>query len=229
MIGAYYKLAALPDEVRAANKIKSKARLDCIAFADRVAGRYRGLTNFVNGKGQLFFYKTPCRDFVNTDNKRLSEWSLTGNNLNFSSIYIDDLEFVEIGYGYPNANRLLSNGNQNPLFEFRNDGYLYSVGAWSGSDRRLKENITDLNNGLNKVLGLKARKFDFIDGFKDQYGFIAQEVQEVIPNAVSVFQEEGQMLAIKMDFIIPHLVKAIQELKSQNDALQSRIETLESK
>jgi hypothetical protein len=127
MIGAYYKLAALPDEVRAANKIKSKARLDCIAFADRVAGRYRGLTNFVNGKGQLFFYKTPCRDFVNTDNKRLSEWSLTGNNLNFSSIYIDDLEFVEIGYGYPNANRLLSNGNQNPLFEFRNDGYLFLI------------------------------------------------------------------------------------------------------
>lgn len=128
MIGSYYKLAIFSDEVRAANKIKSKARLDCISFSDRVAGGYKGLTFFVNQKrfkGQLFFYKTPCRDFVNTDSKRLAEWSLTGNGLNFSSIYIDDLEFPEIGYGYPNAKRLLKDGSQNPLFEYRNDGYLF--------------------------------------------------------------------------------------------------------
>ncbi len=127
MIGAYYKLAILPDEVRAANKIRSKARLDCISFTDRVAGGYKGLKNFVNSKGQLFFYKTPCRDFVHTDSKRLSEWSLTGGGLNFSSIYIDDLDCPEIGYGYANANRLLSNGSPNPLFEFRNDGYLFLI------------------------------------------------------------------------------------------------------
>lgn len=127
MIGAYYKLATLPDEVRAANKIRSKARLDCLFFTDMVAGNYKGLTNFVNHKGQLFFYKTPCRDFVNTDSKRIAEWSLTGNGLNFSSIYIDDLDFTELGYGYPNANRHLSNGKENPLFEFRNDGYLFLI------------------------------------------------------------------------------------------------------
>jgi hypothetical protein len=125
MIKAFFKVAVLPDDVRAANKIRSKARLDCISYADLVAGSYKGLTKFVNHKGQLFFYKTPCRDFVNTDSKRLAEWSLTGNGLNFSSIYIDDLEFPEIGYGYPNANRLLKDGSQNPLFEFRNDGYLF--------------------------------------------------------------------------------------------------------
>ena len=130
MIGAYFKLATLPDDVRAANKIRSKARLDCTSFTDMVAGGYKGLTFFVNDKrhkGQLFFYKTPCRDFVNTDSKRLAEWSLTGNGLNFSSIYIDDTDFPEIGYGYPNANRLLSKGSKNPLFEFRNDGYLFLI------------------------------------------------------------------------------------------------------
>lgn len=130
MIGAYFKLATLPDDVRAANKIRSKARLDCTSFTDMVAGGYKGLTFFVNDKrhkGQLFFYKTPCRDFVNTDSKRLAEWSLTGNGLNFSSIYIDDTDFPEIGYGYPNANRLLKDGSPNPLFEFRNDGYLFLI------------------------------------------------------------------------------------------------------
>jgi hypothetical protein len=111
----------------------------------------------------------------------------------------------------------------------RDDGYLYSASAWSGSDLRLKENITDLDNGLDKILNLKARKFDFIDGFKNQYGFIAQELQEVIPDAVSVFQEEDEMLAIKMDFIVPHLVKALQESHEIIKDLEARIVTLESK
>jgi hypothetical protein len=125
MIKALFKVAILPDEVRAANKIRSKARLDCISYADLGAGNYKGLTDFVNHKGQLFFYKTPCKEAWNADRKRLAEWSLTNNGLNLSSIYIDDLEFPEIGYGYPNAKRLLKDGSQNPLFEFRNDGYLF--------------------------------------------------------------------------------------------------------
>ena len=127
MIGAYYKLATLPEEVRAANKIRSKKRLDCICFTDMVADGYKGLTNFVNSKEQLFFYKTPCRDFVRTDSKRLAEWSLTGGGLNFSSIYIDDLDCPEIAYGYPNPNRLVGKDKENPLFEFRNDCYLFII------------------------------------------------------------------------------------------------------
>lgn len=129
MIAAYYKLALLPDEVRTANKIRSKARLDCIAFTDLVAGGYKGLTNFVNSKGQLFLYKTPAREFIHSDSKRLAEWSLTNNSINLSSIYIEDFDFPEFGYGYPNAKRLLSNGSINPLFDFRNDGYLFLINA----------------------------------------------------------------------------------------------------
>ena len=109
----------------------------------------------------------------------------------------------------------------------RGDGYLFSSSSWSGSDRRLKENIINLDDGLNKVLALQPRKFDFIDGFKNEFGFIAQEVKEVIPEAVSVYQEENEMLAIKMDFIIPHLTKAIQEQQTIIEDLKARIETLE--
>jgi hypothetical protein len=114
----------------------------------------------------------------------------------------------------------IGKANGTDLIYVRADGYLYSVGAWSGSDIRLKENITDLDNGLQKVLGLKAKKFDLIDGLKNNFGFIAQEMQEVIPDAVSVFEEKEQLLAVRMDFIIPHLVKAIQELKAENDSLK---------
>lgn len=125
MIGTYYKFEALPDDVKAQNKIRSKARIDCTKHFDNLQSGYKGLTKFVNHKGQLYLYKTPARDFINTDSRRLAEWSLTGDGLNLSSIYIDDIDFPEYGYGYPNANRLLKNGTPNPLFEFRNDGYLF--------------------------------------------------------------------------------------------------------
>lgn len=123
MIGGYFKLVVLPDEVKAQNKIRSKARLDCIAFA----GNYQGLTKFVNKQGQLYFYKTPCKEFVEAQSRRVAEWSLTNSNLNFSSIYIEDFDFLEFGYGYPNAKPRLSNGEPNPLYHFKNDGYLFIV------------------------------------------------------------------------------------------------------
>ncbi len=124
-IVAYYKFIALPDEVKKVHKIRSNARLDCIKFYPQISIVSNGLTNFVNAKGHLALFKIPARSIVNTHSKRIAEWSLTNNSLNFSSIYIEDIEFPEIGYGYPNAKRLLGNGKLNPLFKNRNDGYLF--------------------------------------------------------------------------------------------------------
>jgi hypothetical protein len=180
MIGAYYKLAILPDEVRAANKIRSKARLDCVSYTDMVVGGYKGLTNFVNYKEQLFFYKTPCRDFVKTDSKRIAEWSLTGGGLNFSSIYIDDLDCTEIGYGYPNAKRLLSNGSVNPLFPFRNDGYLFL----SNKDYSEIE-LFVIPDGRNLISSYYQKMID--DGFDDM-------VRELRKQAKVFYKYDGLVL-----------------------------------
>jgi len=166
---ALYKLTTLPHEVKAANKIKSSARLDCIAFTDRVTGGYKGLDDFVNNKGQLFFYKTLCKDFVNTDSKRLSEWSLT-NVFNLSSIYIDDIDFPEIGYGYPNANRLLKDGSQNPLFKFRNDGYLFLM----NKDYSEIELIV-IPDGRNLISSYYQKMID--GGFDDEVKQLRQEAK----------------------------------------------------
>lgn len=174
MSWAYYNFTLLPDEVRAEYKIKSKARLDCVSFTDRVAGGYNGLTNFVNNKGQLFVYKTPCRDFINTDSKRLAEWSLTGNGLNLSSIYIDDLDCPEIGYGYPNDKRLLSNGSQNPLFPFRNDGYLFII----YKDYSEIELIV-IPDGRNLISSYYQRMID--GGFDDEIRELRQQAKAFYP------------------------------------------------
>jgi hypothetical protein len=110
------------------------------------------------------------------------------------------------------------------LFYVRNDGYGFiNASAWAyGSDLRIKENISDIKNGLDMVLKMKPKHFDYINGTKDNLGFIAQDVQEIIPQAVSVSNEESGMLALKTDFLVPYLVKAIQELTARVQYLENK-------
>ena len=91
------------------------------------------------------------------------------------------------------------------------------------SDQRLKENIRDLDDGLEKVLALKPRKFDWKENkgenIKNARGFIAQELELVFPDMISNWTDEppeGEepYKAVNAN-LIPTLVKAIQEQQTQ--------------
>jgi len=123
---------------------------------------------------------------------------------------------------YPLATR--NSAGTDTMF-VRADGYGYLLAsAWAyGSDIRLKENISDVQNGLNTILKLKPKHFDYIDGVKDNIGWIAQDVQEVIPQAVSINEMDKKgYLALKQEFIVPFLVKAIQEQQAQIEELKNK-------
>src|ERR1035437_5628787 len=83
--------------------------------------------------------------------------------------------------------------------------------GWTcSSDIKLKENIKLLTSGLDTVLALKPSTYDLkIDG-SHQTGFIAQDVQQVIPDAVSVISSDGT-LGLDTVRMIPYLVGAVQE------------------
>ena len=69
------------------------------------------------------------------------------------------------------------------------------------SDRRLKENIKPVSKA-GGVLGLTTYRFDYKDGKKGVIGFMAQEVQKVLPEAVVEFWENGKKyLGIKPEVI----------------------------
>ena len=110
------------------------------------------------------------------------------------------------------------------LMYVRSDGYGYlKASAWVyGSDLRMKENVSNVENGLDMVLKMKPKHFDYINGVKNNIGFIAQDIQEIIPEAVSITNEETGMLGLKTDFLVPYLVKAIQELKAEIDELKNK-------
>ena len=73
--------------------------------------------------------------------------------------------------------------------ETSNYGYVDSTGAWqSSSDVRPKENIEEIKSGLDKVLAMRGVEYNTIgnDPEKErQIGFIAQEMEEVLPEIVS--------------------------------------------
>lgn len=108
-------------------------------------------------------------------------------------------------------------------FTFSNAGIVQS------SDRRLKENIKYSVDG-DIVDQLKPAQFNFIGTDFTQYGFIAQDVQEVIPSVVSADSEDDDaMLGINYIGLIPFLTAKIQKQTKQINDLVSRITKLESK
>jgi hypothetical protein len=98
------------------------------------------------------------------------------------------------------------------------------------SDQRLKENVRDLDVGLDAIMALKPRKFDWKEGKgqdkKDVRGFIAQEFEQVFPDLIDEWKDpapEGEepYKSVRQD-LIPVLVKAIQELSAKVAALEAK-------
>ena len=118
-----------------------------------------------------------------------------------------------------------------------------STNIYNPSDIRLKQNISTITYGLDKIKALNPVKYNWIDGFetlesdKPLLGFIAQEVLEIIPEVVESFGGNSitigntvidNPLRVNEKFLIPVLTKAIQEQQAIIDGLIARIEALEN-
>ena len=101
-------------------------------------------------------------------------------------------------------------------------GNLTYVGTLTDtSDERLKENIRPVENGLAKVAALKGVYFNMKDNpGQTEVGVIAQDVQKVLPEAVSVIDKENGYLGVSYPSLIPVLIEAVKELKAENAALK---------
>jgi hypothetical protein len=97
------------------------------------------------------------------------------------------------------------------------------------SDASLKENVRDLDKGLDTINALQPRRFDWKNGDgNDIMGFVAQEVEDALPELVHEYKytDEETKLALKMGDMIPSMVKAIQELSAQVNELKAEIAAL---
>ena len=109
-------------------------------------------------------------------------------------------------------------------------GYIsHNTGFVDISDISLKENIEDIPDALAKVTAMRGRYFTWKNGLQNnekQVGFIAQEVEEQLPEAVTA--AAGGTKGVSYGKVTALLVNAIKEQQEIIESLKARIETLEN-
>jgi hypothetical protein len=201
---------------------------------------------FSSDDGKFYIQNTGIADLFNIASTGAATFSssVTNKVTNISADgagvvlqgYVDNtLRIAVRGSGYNDGARgglLASTGEFGSLgtgLVYSNGGLLTSTNP---SDSKLKENITDISWGLKDILKLRPVHYTWKKDLINQglqFGFIAQEVKEVMPEAIKEFGEDVKYLGLEKDAIYATLVKAVQELSAKNEALIKRIETLENK
>lgn len=184
----------------------------------------------VGGSGGIVFTNTEAP--VATGFK----WHTVGTGV---GTFADDdliLSSITVASGATNANNIFTiqgNGNiglgvlnsANPI-QHSSGARLTAAGVWTNaSDRRLKTNITTTQYGLATVMQLKPVDYTMKKGGEKQVGFIAQEVQAIIPELVDGKEgdlENGETLGVAYGQMVAVLTKAIQEQQAQIEQLQKQ-------
>ena len=99
------------------------------------------------------------------------------------------------------------------------------ITAFWTSDERLKDNISTIEQPLNKIISISGNTFDWNERSNKSghdVGLIAQEIKQVLPEAV-VTRESGY-LAVDYHKVIPLLVEAIKELSNKVDSLEQKLQ-----
>ena len=125
-------------------------------------------------------------------------------------------KLINFYYGTSNVGQIVTGGT-NVLYQ-------------SNSDYRLKENVVEMTGALDRVSQLKPSRYNFISHPGEQVdGFMAHELQEVVPQAVSgekdEMNEDGtpKYQGVDHSQIVPLLVGAIKELKAEIETLKTQI------
>ncbi|UWG89273.1 MAG: chaperone of endosialidase [Bacteriophage sp.] len=152
----------------------------------------------------------------------------------YASLYFQ--EYVE---NYHQAILNVNGYGQDNSFYFRAGGDFICTrnGSFDNveirSDRRAKSDIKVIENALEKVETLSGNTYELHNtsgGTTRSAGLIAQEVQEVLPEAVTQDNEEdGGMLRLNYNSVIALLVESVKELSAEVKELKAEIEELKSK
>lgn len=150
-----------------------------------------------------------------------------------NKMYFDDFDVngvinFRIGGEY-GTKKGLSINNQGDLYV---DGTVSSAGNVLTSDIRLKNNIIPLKNSLNLINQLnpvsynKRNSLSSNDYSSSENGFIAQELQKILPDLVHQSADKDKLLNVNYTAIIPILTKGIQEQQLEIEELKRELQEL---
>jgi hypothetical protein len=125
--------------------------------------------------------------------------------------------YIYFGYNGGTIGSITQNGTT---------GVLYNI----ASDQRLKTNIVDAPSATSIIDAIQIRSFDWCsDNSHNRYGVIAQELVQIVPEAVHAPIDEKDMMGVDYSKLVPILIKAFQELCAKNNTLETRLAALEVK
>tara|TARA_Y100000389_G_scaffold54556_1_gene50425 strand:- start:17 stop:535 length:519 start_codon:yes stop_codon:yes gene_type:complete len=108
---------------------------------------------------------------------------------------------------------------------FSVDGQLIANQIRNRSDERLKHDISPIENALEAILQLQGKQYKLNSTGETQFGFIAQDVQPIIP---SIVQSDNEYLTISYIELIPFLVESVKQLHSENNALKRHVAEMDA-
>ena len=111
-------------------------------------------------------------------------------------------------------------GNENKYFSVQKDVYVQgNITAFDSripSDIRLKKDVKDITNGLKIINKLRPVSFKWKKNNNESIGFIAQEIEEVLPEFVRDTRLNGETIkTIKQDKLIPYIVDSIKNISNR--------------
>jgi hypothetical protein len=195
------------------NNIKSQAATP-LTFSINTTERMR-----IDSNGNLLVGQTAV-GFANINGMSISN-ATNQNIINHNSAAVSGTAYIQFGFNGGGIGNILQSGTT-------------AVSYNTSSDYRLKENIKPMTGALDKVAQLKPVTYKWKSDGSDGQGFIAHELQAVVPDCVTgekdAVDAEGNIKpqGIDTSFLVATLTASIQELKAIVDAQAARIAALES-
>ena len=171
--------------------------------------------------------------------------SATGDTNDFTDAKFNILALEADTRGLPNARKseftfLQAKASSSIMFQLQHDGDVVSRGNLTAfgtsfltvSDKREKKNIYQISESLDKVLELRPTKFTWKETDKEDVGFIAQEVEEIIPEVVETTKgfididnekQPEERKTISYPKLVPYLVDTIKELTKRIEELEKKV------
>jgi hypothetical protein len=188
-----------------------------------LAANLDSISSIYNSTGQVAFGTAVI---VNLSTTYGTVTNLAATDANVTTYVGTDITLSNLLLGSSVSTSFISTGSA-----YMNSANINDVTAsniTTTSDFRLKKNISPLSNALNTVLLLEPVSYDWAtrqnmrDGYQE-IGFIAQSVEQVLPNIVSIRDDDINTRALSYDRLTAVLAGAVKELAARVTALEARL------
>lgn len=182
----------------------------------------QNLQFMTNAVARMTIDKSTGKVGIGTDDplSKLTVQGTFGGNTEFLTVRSTGTVLYRSLY-FTNTHLYFWNGTNNP--------YLSGTGVWTdASDISIKKDIQEIQYGLETVNALKPRRYKHIACDSEDIGFVAQEVEEIVPEVVTGGEDESTGKGLAYGHLTAILTKAVQELSEKIDKLEARMTTIEN-